>query len=134
MIIVDTNILIGIERGELTIKSFIEQNSDEDFYISAISIQELFVGLGYSKIKMGNKFYEQKKAILESIINDFHVFEISEEILKLAGQKQGELMAQGITLDNEDFIIGITAEIMKATKIFSKNSKHFENFSIPCVS
>ena len=134
MIIVDTNILIGIERGEISIKSYFEQYRKEDFYISAISVQELYVGLGYTKIKKGTEYYEKKKRILDAIINDFHVIEISEEILKMAGLKQGELLAKGLTVDIEDIILGISAEVMNAQKIFTKNRPHFEPFTIRCDS
>ena len=134
MILVDTTILIGIERGDLSIKAFFDQHPSEEYAISSISIQELYVGLGYSKIKKGVGFYEKQKRILDAIIHDFVIITLSEEILKLSGLKQGELLAQGITEDSEDILIGITAECMKTTKILTKNTKHFVHFNIPCES
>jgi predicted nucleic acid-binding protein len=133
MIIVDTNILIGIERGDLLIKKIFEQYAEEEFYISAISIQELYVGLGYSKIKKNKAFYKQQQQVVETIINDFHILEVTEEILRKAGQKQGELLAHGITIDSEDCVVGITAELMNVHKIFTKNGKHFEHFKVGCI-
>jgi predicted nucleic acid-binding protein len=134
MIIVDTNILIGIQRGEALIKTFFEQNLDEEFYISAISMHELYIGLGYIKITRGLNIYKKNKQQLDSIINDFYLIDLSEEIIKQAGIKEGELIGKGITIDTEDIIIGVTAEIFKADKIISKNKKHFKYFDVNCES
>ena len=130
MIIADTNVIIDIERGNNTLKKLFEKYHDERFCISAISILELYVGLGYSKSKKGKEFYEKQKKIVDSITTDFEIIPISLQILKDAGLKKGELMASGINLDFEDILIGITGENLAVTYIFTKNKKHFENFSL----
>ena len=130
MIIADTNVIIDIERGNNTLKTLFEKYHDERFCISAISILELYVGLGYSKNKKGKQFYEKQKKIVDNITNDFEVIPISLQILKDAGLKKGELMASGISLDFDDILIGITGETLGVTYIFTKNKKHFESFSL----
>jgi len=130
MIIVDTNVIIDIERGKNTLKKLFEEYQDEHFCISSISILELYVGLGYSKNKKGKKFYEKQKKIVDKITNDFEIIPLTIEILKEAGLKKGELMVSGINLDFEDILIGITGEKMKVKHIFTRNKKHFESFSL----
>ena len=130
MIIVDTNVIIDIERGKNTLKKLFEKYPDEHFCISAISILELYVGLGYSKSKKGKIFFEKQKKIVDSITNDFDIIPLSLQILKESGLKKGELMASGISIDFEDILIGITGEILEVTHIFTRNKNHFESFSL----
>jgi len=98
MIIVDTNVIIDIERGKNRLKNLFEKYQDEHFCISAISILELYVGLGYSKSKKGKIFFEKQKKNIDSIINDFEIIPLSLEILKEAGLKKGELMVSILCL------------------------------------
>ena len=130
MIIVDTNVIIDIERGKITLKKLFDKYQDEHFCISAISILELYVGLGYSKSKKGKNFYEKQKKIVDKITNDFEIIPLTLEILQEAGLKKGELMVSGINVDFEDILIGITGEKLKVKHIFTKNKKHFKSFSI----
>ena len=130
MIIADTNVIIDIERGKHTLKKLFEKFQDEHFCISAITILELYVGLGYSKSKKVKKFYEKQKKIVDKITNDFEIIPLSLEILKEAGLKKGELMVSGINLDFEDIFIGITGEKLEVKHIFTRNKKHFESFSL----
>ena len=85
-------------------------------------------------MKKGKKSWEKQQKALDAIVNDFHILPITEEILRLAGFKEGALMANGITMDIEDVIIGITAEQEKAQKILTKNPKHFAYFKVVCES
>ena len=130
MIIADTNVIIDIERGKDRLKNLFEKYQDEHFCISAISILELYVGLGYSKSKKGKKFFEKQKKNVDIIINDFEIIPLSLEILKEAGLKKGELMVSGKNLDFEDILIGITGEKLEVSHIFTRNKKHFESFSL----
>lgn len=59
---------------------------------------------------------------------------ISACILKLAGLKEGEMRANGIIIDFEDIIIGISAQVKQADWIISRNVKHFREFTVPCKS
>ncbi|MHA1519006.1 MAG: type II toxin-antitoxin system VapC family toxin [Promethearchaeota archaeon] len=130
MIIVDTNVLIDIERGKKSVKELFEKFQDEHFCISAVSILELYVGLGYSKSKKGENFYQKQKKKVDSICNDFEIIPLSLQIIKEAGLKKGNLMVSGIIVDFEDILIGVTGEILEVNHLFTRNKKHFENFSL----
>ncbi len=130
MIIVDTNVLIDIERGKYNLKKLFETYPDERYCISAISVMELYVGLGYSKAKKGKEFYQQQKQIIDTLCEDFEIIPITIQILKDGGIKKGDLMASGISIDIEDILIGITGEFLEVNHIFTRNKKHFENFNL----
>ena len=69
MIIADTNVIIDIERGNNTLKKLFEKYHDERFCISAISILELYVGLGYSKSKKWAFWIQSKKNSKRATMN-----------------------------------------------------------------
>jgi predicted nucleic acid-binding protein len=130
MIIVDTNVIIDIERGKKSLKTLLERFENENFCVSAISVLELYVGLGYSKKKKGDKFFKVQKGLINTILADFEIIPVTLPILKKAGLKKGMLMALGMNLDFEDIIIGITGEELKVVQILTRNKKHFDSFSI----
>ena len=133
MIIVDTNVIIDIERGKQSLKAIFEEYPNEEYCLSMISVMELFTGLGYSRQIKGDNFYEKQKKKLETIIADFELIPLSLEIVKNAGLRRGLLMNQGNIIDNEDIIIGISAEILKVSHLITRNKKHFDPFSFPIL-
>ena len=134
MIVVDTTVLIDIRRGRLSIKSLIDNLRNEEYFISEISIKELCDGLGYTRIKLGEEIYQTNTRLIEELLAGFYTIPINARILKLAGLKEGEMRAKGMIRDFEDIIIGISAQVMQADWIISRNVKHFENFTVPCKS
>ena len=92
------------------------------------------MGLGYTRARMNEAVYEEKRRDVLKLIEDFHVIEVSNEILEKAGEKEGELLAKGKRLDLEDIIVGVSAEDIKASRIITRNADHFTPFSIPVES
>ena len=134
MIIVDTNVLIDVERGKQSLKALMEQYTEENFCISAISILELYVGLGYTKAKKGEDFFQKQKDNIDLILTDFEILPISQQILRDSGLKHGELLAQGTTIDFEDIIIGISGELSQVNFLLTRNTSHFSSFSLTILS
>ena len=134
MILLDTTVLIDIRRGKVEIKDILEKYNDTICGISVITIYELYVGLGHILQKFGEISYKTNKEKTEKLLNDFEIFDLNRLILEKAGLKEGELLAKGITIEFEDIIIGITAQILKAEKIITRNPEHFKYFEIPVQS
>ena len=130
-ILFDTTVIIDLWRGRTGIKILLEKFKEEVLCISAITIGEIYDGLGYTKEKRGVEMYTKIKIQFEKIINEFEIIPINLEILKQSGKFKGCLRANGTTLDFGDCIIGISAEIIKAGKLVSRNPKHFNEFKIP---
>ncbi len=131
MIIVDTNGIIDMMRGRQGIKKCLEKFEGELVGISAITIQELYVGAGYLRKSRGEAIFESEKQKIRAILEDYEIFNITQAILERAGLKKGELRAQGITFDVQDFIIGATAEHISAERIITRDQDHFKHFSVP---
>ena len=134
MILADTTVLIDILRGRDETRQLLERFRDEPLCISGITIKELHVSLGYTRVKMDEAVYEEKRRDVMKLIENFHVIEVSNEILEKAGEKEGELLAKGKKLELEDIIVGVSAEDIKASRIITRNADHFTPFTIPVES
>lgn len=110
------------------------KNGGENFFISAITIEEIYDGLGYTKEKKGTEVYKKIKEQHEMVLNDFHIVPLSLEIIKKAGLFRGKLRAKGIIIDLADIIIMITSQSIKAKKIITRNPSHFDESPIQVES
>lgn len=134
MIIVDTTVIIDIWRGRSKVKSVLKPYSDQTTCISAITIAEIYDGLGYTKEKKSEKIYLQIKDQIEKVLTEFHIIPLNSQILQESGQLKGFLRAKGITLDLADCIIGTTAKLMNAEKLITRNDRHFQDFDLTIES
>ncbi|MGV9171899.1 MAG: type II toxin-antitoxin system VapC family toxin [Promethearchaeia archaeon] len=130
MILVDTTVIIDIWRGKLNIKKRLESYPDEVFGISAITIEEIYDGLGYTKKEKGKEIYQTIKKQYEKILQNFEIVPVTTEILKKTGLLRGELRKSGDLLDLADIIIMITAQEVKASRIITRNPTHFNKSPI----
>ena len=105
MILVDTTVIIDIWRGRPNVKTALKPYSDKPICISAITIAEVYDGLGYTKEKKSEKIYSQIKDQIEKILTEFHTIPLNSEILQESGKLKGQLRAKGIVLDLADCII-----------------------------
>ena len=134
MIMLDTNVIIDLGRGRSAAKKILENYKETVFAISAITIQEIYVGLGYILEKHGKELYEINKEKSQILLEDYKILKITRPILELSGLNKGKLRAKGVTIEIQDLIIGSTAEILGAEKIITRNPKHFEVFKVPIES
>ncbi|NVM45359.1 MAG: PIN domain-containing protein [Candidatus Lokiarchaeota archaeon] len=134
MIIVDTTVVIDIWRGRSKVKSVLKPYSDQSIFISAITIAEIYDGLGYTKEKKSEKIYTQIKNQMEKILSEFHIIPLNFQILQESGKLKGYLRAKGITLDLADCIIGTTAKLMNSEKLITRNIRHFQDFGLSIES
>jgi len=131
---VDTTVIIDIWRGRSKVKSVLKPYSDQTTCISAITIAEIYDGLGYTKEKKSEKIYLQIKDQIEKVLSEFHIIPLNSQILQESGQLKGFLRAKGIALDLADCIIGTTAKFMNAEKLITRNDRHFQDFGLTIES
>jgi len=130
MIIVDTTVIIDIWRGRPNIKAVLKPYSDKPICISAITIAEVYDGLGYTKEKKSEKIYSQIKDQLEKILIEFYLIPLNSDILKESGKLKGQLRARGILLDLADIIIATTAKLTNSEKLITRNVRHFQDIGL----
>ena len=134
MILLDTTVIIDLWRGRKGVKICLEKYKEEVLCISAITIGEIYDGLGYTKEKRGTTIFIEIQDHFEKIFNEFEIIPITLSILKESGIIKGKLRANGVILDFGDCIVGITAKLIKAEKIVSRNPKHLNEFDVPIES
>jgi predicted nucleic acid-binding protein len=132
--VVDTTVIIDIWRGRTNVRKCLEQYSDNSFAISSITIEEIYDGLRYTKKEKGEKLYEEIRDQFIKILHNFQIIPLSTEILKQTGLIRGELRLNGEILDLADIIIMVTAQETHASKIITRNPKHFKKSPIPIES
>ncbi len=130
----DTTVIIDIWRGRSNVKSVLKPYSDQTTCISAITIAEIYDGLGYTKEKKSEKIYLQIKDQIEKVLSEFHIIPLNSQILQESGNLKGYLRAKGIWLDLADCIIGTTAKLMNAEKLITRNDRHFQDFGLTIES
>ena len=130
MIIVDSTVIIDIWRGRPNVKSVLKPYSNQTICISAITLAEIYDGLGYTKEKKSEKIFLQIKDQIEKVLSEFHIIPLNSEILQESGSLKGHLRARGITLDLADCIIGTTAKLMSVEKLITRNIRHFQDFGL----
>jgi len=133
---VDTTVIIDIWRGRSNIKSVLKPYSNQTTCISAITLAEIYDGLGYTKEKKSENIYLQikDKEQIEKVLSEFHIIPLNSQILQESGHVKGFLRAKGITLDLADCIIGTTAKLMNAEKLITRNDRHFQDFGLTIES
>lgn len=85
-IIVDTNILIGLERGTLQIP---DSFSGDGLFLSAITVSELLVGI---KMASTDRLQKHRKIFVDYILDKFPVCDFDF----LAAEKYGDLYAEAL--------------------------------------
>ena len=134
MIIVDSTVIIDIWRGRSNLKSVLKPYSNQTICISAITLAEIYDGLGYTKEKKSEKIFLQIKDQIEKVLSEFHIIPLNSQILQESGMLKGYLRARGITLDLADCIIGTTAKLMNVEKLITRNVRHFQDFGVKLES
>lgn len=68
MIIVDSTVIIDIWRGRSNLKSVLKPYSNQTICISAITLAEIYDGLGYTKEKKSEEIFSNQRPNRKSIV------------------------------------------------------------------
>ena len=118
-IVIDTSVLIDIERGRIDVGELIKYKS---IYMSSITVTELLVGAQWvqrasSRVK--------KLSFCEKVIDSISSLPFGLAEAKIYAQIMIELRSAGITIGIHDMLIGATA-ISNNLPILTLNTKDFK--------
>jgi predicted nucleic acid-binding protein len=115
MIIIDTDILIWILRGNQNIINSFNQKieiQNKIMFITPIQIAEIYAGLR-----------ENEKILTEKFLDSFNIIDIDEKIGKLSGKYLNKYSkSNNITL-SDSMIAAVT--IINEMKLWTLNKKHY---------
>lgn len=125
MKILDTNVLIDLDRHPENFEAGIEQLAlDDILYISSVTVYELWWGAYYSYLK--KKKNDNLRNEFDEFISAFVIIDVDHEIGIVASTVSVDLQLIGNTIDLHDLYIAATAKVLNVPLI-TNNVKHFEN-------
>lgn len=124
MKILDTNVLIDIDRGGIEEK--IQKLEREGKHaISIVTVTELFLGLE-KKYERGSPEYQEAEEKLEALVSRFKIIPLRRSVSVTAARIMAELERAGEPLhDLHDIYIAATA-ITEELTLLTSNTSHFE--------
>ena len=120
MTILDTNVCIGILRGDGNVLAAYRRNAG-DVAISAMTVGELFYGAEKSEAP------EKNRRTVERFVDAVPVVQTSNAIMRRFAVEKARLAAKGKPVEDADCIIAATALALGAP-VATGNVKHFSRF------
>jgi tRNA(fMet)-specific endonuclease VapC len=100
--VIDTCVLIGLERGKYDISKLIEDHSDQSFFLSVISASELLHGVHRAK---STSIINRRSAFVEEILSQFPILEIDLITARLHSRIWADLLSNGNMIGGHDLWI-----------------------------
>lgn len=133
MILTDTTFIIDLLRNRHDVEQIKDDFENKNFALSLISISEIYTGLHYTKLKLGEETFKKKLKGVQKILLNFDILELNEEIMISAGKMRANRLSKGKPIDMVDLIIGATGKFYNTESIITRNIKHFECWGINLV-
>ncbi len=118
--ILDTDFLIDLMNGKKEAVEKLDEflDSEEPVAVSAITVMQLFHGVGKSNRP------QQEENKIHSVLHGLVTYPIDFELARRAGKKEGELAKNNIAIGYADTIIATTALSLNEP-IVTRNVKDF---------
>ena len=120
MILLDTNVIVGILRGNEKIANRFSIHLG-DVAISAMSLGELYFGVAKSRNPKKNR------ELLATLLAALPVMHTNDVIMERFGEQKALLSKRGESVEDADTLIAATALAYDATLV-TGNSRHFPRF------
>ena len=104
-IVVDTSVFIAFERDSQAV-DLGGLPSDEDLFLSAITVSELLVGVHRADSPARRN---RRLAYVEAILTDFPILPVDTETARIHAQLQAAQLDAGLRSGAHDLLIGATA-------------------------
>ena len=127
-IIVDSSVLIAIERGKLDLAEFLRRYAGEALSISTITASELLHGIYRAK---SEETRQRRSDYVEQLLRDFNLVPFDLSIARKHAELSAVLGAAGKPVGAHDLLIAATA-IVGGDKVISRDARSFPN--IPSLS
>jgi tRNA(fMet)-specific endonuclease VapC len=117
--LVDTDWIIDHLRGKVVVKEKLKEYRPSGIAVSIVSLAELYEGIYSSR----DPVKDQKT--LESLLTQFAVLGIDEEICKVFGKERNRLRQQRKNISDFDLLIASTC-LNHNLAILTNNRRHYE--------
>lgn len=114
-ILLDTGILIAIEKGELTLAALVDP--DDDVAIAVVTAGELQVGVE----KSDDAHRQQRRRFLQRVIEEVPVIDYTLPVALAHAKIAAFMSGKGLTRSRPDLMIAATALVTGRTLVTSDN-------------
>lgn len=104
--LIDSSVLIAIERGELSFDGLLNELAEEGFAISAVTASELLHGMHRARTSLQRT---RRQAFVEGLLSQIPVVAFDQEIARVHASVWAELAKRGVIVGERDLLIGVTA-------------------------
>ena len=119
--LIDSSVLIGLERGRLDLESKLADRGDEVFFLSVVTASELLHGIH----RAGNlAIRTRRSAFVEAILTRFPLLQIDLVTARIHAQIGANLMAAGTSIGPNDLWLAATC-IAHGLSIATGNVREF---------
>lgn len=122
-LLIDSDVLIEIEKGRIDLQKFISGREEEEFFISVITASELLHGVWRSE---NPDIHTGRSAFVESILALFPILEIDLKIARIHAEIYSKMLKKKKIIGTHDSWIAASCLAYGLTLI-SKNIKDFKN-------
>ncbi len=123
-ILIDSDIIIEIEKGRISLEELISGRTEEEFFISVISVSELLNGVNRAK---SPQIRMKRSSFVEGIISSFPILPIDAQIARIHSRIFSELSEKKETIGIHDSWIAASC-IAYGLTLFTNNEKDFSKF------
>jgi len=106
VVVLDSSILVAVERGELTLEAISQQFHGMDLAISALTAAELLHGV-HRAVRKGQR--DRRESFVESMLDLCPILPYDLGAARVHGRLWAHLAESGITIASHDLLIAATA-------------------------
>jgi predicted nucleic acid-binding protein len=121
-ILIDSSVLIGIERGQIDLAEMIRGREEEEFYISVITASELLHGVWRA---MDADTRTRRSAFVEGVIQQFPILAVDLGVARIHAQITADLRGRGRPIGAQDAWLAATC-IARGLTLATANLREFE--------
>lgn len=119
--LVDSSVLIAVERGSFDPERISAELADTDIAISAVTASELLHGVHRTS---KNRIRSQREAFVERLLEAWPVLPFDLTSARIHSKLWAELAAKGISIGAYDLMIGATA-IANGLQLLTRDRRSF---------
>ncbi len=120
-LLIDTSILVGIERAGAELADALSALGDEELFLSAVSASELLHGVHRADSEARR---EKRRNFVEGVFSHLPILAFDLDIARVHARLSADLRRQGLLIGAHDLLIAATALFHRLTLV-STNEREF---------
>ncbi len=123
--LIDSSVLIAVERGDLSVDAITTGYAEEDVAVSAVTASELLHGVHRARTPCQR---HRRQAFVEGLLAQFPVVGFDLTVARVHASLWADLAKRGVAVGERDLMIGATA-IAKDYTLVTRDRRSFSKIS-----